>query len=61
MTRRTDTLRNEWKQRGYVVTGADLDRARARLDAAQPVDDRQHEANLAWLRQFDSVVPPAAA
>ena len=54
MTRRIDSLRAALAERGYVVTDADRDRARAGLAATPPIDDARHQRNLAWLTAFDT-------
>jgi len=55
----TDNLRARWAALGYLVSDGDVERTRARLATLAPISDEQHDANMAWLRQFDAD-PPAA-
>lgn len=55
-----DDLRAQWAAAGYLVTDADVARARARLAGLLPITDDQHQRNLEWLTTFDHDHPTAA-
>jgi len=56
---RADSLRARLAELGYVISDADVDRARARVAALPRISDEQHARNLATLARYDN--DPAAA